>query len=400
MTLKILILGAGYGGLITALRLQGELNYNEAEIILINRHNYHYIATHLHQQAAGTINIKRIRINLDDLIDKQKINLIKSVVGEIDINEKKKIILKNGQKLTYDFLVIALGSEVATFGIKGLKEYAFSIRSVNSVQLIREHIEYMFAKYKTNDAKSEYLTFVVGGAGFTGIEFAGELADRIPSLCEEFGVDPDKVKIISIEAASNVLPGFDPKLVDYAVEVLTEKGVEFLMNTSIKECNENGVILQNGKEIKSHTVVWTGGVRGNDIVEKMGVDTDNARVKVNEYLQVPGFDNVFTIGDNSILYNENDEPYPPTAQIAIQQGEHVARLITSYIRNGEMDLKPFEFNYRGTIASLGKRYAIGNVGKWKLSGYTAVVLKNIVDNRYLYSIGGLPLVLKKGKFIR
>ncbi|KXG44159.1 NAD(P)/FAD-dependent oxidoreductase [Tepidibacillus decaturensis] len=399
MTPKILILGAGYGGLTTALRLQKELHYNEADITLVNKHDYHYITTHLHQPAAGTVDPRRIKIDLDELIDKDRINFIKAEVVAIDIQNERKVTLDNGQGLTYDILVIALGSEVETFGIEGLKEHAFTIRSINSVQLIREHIEYMFAKYKNEPGHPEYLTFIVGGAGFTGIEFVGELADRIPELCEQFEVNPKKVRIINIEAAPSALPGFDPQLVDYAIEVLKNKGVEFKINTPIKACTEEGVTLADGEEIKAGTVVWTGGVRGNKLIEMLGIETMRARIKVDEFLRAPGYQDVFIIGDNSIVFNEEGRPYPPTAQIAVQQGEHLAKQITSYVRNGKMDLKPFKFNLRGTVASLGKGEAIGKVGNRKMTGYTALIMKQLIDNRYLYSIGGLPLVIKKGKLL-
>ena len=121
--------------------------------------------------------------------------------------EEKEVILEEWE-LSYDYLVIGLGSEPETFGIKGLKEYAFSIRSIDSVRQIKEHIEYQFAKYKNDPTREDYLTFIVGGAGFTGIEFIGELADRIPSLCQEFDVEREKVRIINIEAAPTVLTRF------------------------------------------------------------------------------------------------------------------------------------------------------------------------------------------------
>jgi len=396
---KVLILGAGYGGLTTTLQIQKELKYNEAEITLVNKHDYHYITTHLHKPAAGTADARKVKIDLEPLIDRQKINFIKAEVVGIDIENEKKVTLHDGQVLDYDVLVIALGSDVETFGIEGLRERAFSIRTINSVQLIREHIEYMFARFKNEPERLEYLSIVVGGAGFTGIEFVGELADRIPELCEQFEINPDLVKIYNIEAAPNALPGFDAELVEYAVENLKNRGINFKISTPIKACTENGVILADGEEIKASTVVWTGGVRGNELVADLGMDNIRGRVKIDQYLRAPNHENIFIIGDNSIMFNKEGKPYPPTAQIAIQEGEHVARQIISYIRNDEITLTPFEFAYRGTVASLGKGEAIGKVGKWKMMGGTASFMKYLIDNRYLYSIGGLPLVFKKSKFL-
>jgi len=391
---KIVILGAGYGGVMTALRLQKQLNYNEADVTLVNKHDYHYITTHLHMPAAGTDSPENARVSISKLIDEFKIDFVKSTVVQIRPQDRK-VILEDGT-LSYDYLVIGVGGEPETFGIPGLKEYALNIRSINSVRLIREHIEYQFAKYKREPHRTDYLTFIVGGAGFTGFEFVGELADRIPQLCREFDVDPQLVKLINIEAAPTALPGFDPELVEYAMDVLRKKGVTFRIGTPIKECKPDGVIVGEGEEIKAQTVIWTGGIRGNRLIEEAGFETMRGRVKVDEYLRAPGHDNVYVVGDNSLVFNEEGRPYPPTAQIAMQQGVAVAHNLVASIRN--QALKKFEYKHKGTVASLGKGEAIGIAFGKKYKGWTAAQLKKLIDLRYLFIIGGIPLVLRKGKF--
>jgi NADH dehydrogenase len=271
-----------------------------------------------------------------------------------------------------------------------------NIRSINSVRLIREHIEYQFAKFKGEPSRKDYLTFIVGGAGFTGIEFAGELADRIPNLCKKFDVDQSLVKLYSIEAAPTAMPGFDPELVDYAVKVLSSKGVNFKLATAIKECTPNGVELANGEFIKSTTVVWTGGIRGNHMLDQAGFATMRGRVKVDAFLRTPEYENVYVVGDCSIVMNSEGKPYPPSGQIATQQGETCAYNLIAAIRNTPP--KEFKFINRGTVASLGKREAVGVVGNTKVKGSRAAFLKKIVDMRYLYTIGGIPLVIRKGRF--
>jgi NADH:ubiquinone reductase (H+-translocating) len=391
---RIVILGAGYGGIVTAIRLQKELNYNEADVTLVNKHDYHYITTHLHMPAAGTDNPENARVNILKLIDEFKIDFVKSTVVQIRPQEKK-VILEEGT-LSYDYLVIGLGGEPETFGIPGLKEYAYNIRSINSVRFIREHIEYQFARFKREPHRTDYLTFIVGGAGFTGIEFVGELADRIPDLCKEFDVDPSLVKIYNVEAAPTALPGFDPELVEYAMGVLQSKGVTFKIATAIKECTPEGVVLATGEEIKSHTVIWTGGIRGNHMLDEAGFETMRGRVKVDEYLRIPGHDNIYVLGDCSIVMNPEGRPYPPTAQISMQQADVCAQNLVASIRNSA--LKSFTYAPKGTVASLGRGEAIGIVGSKKIKGGTAAIMKKIIDLRYLYIIGGIPLVLKKGKF--
>jgi NADH:ubiquinone reductase (H+-translocating) len=391
---KIVILGAGYGGILTAQRLQKTLNYNEADVTLVNKHDYHYITTSLHIPAAGTGNPENSRVNISKLIDEFKVDFVKSTVVQINPDEKK-VILSEGT-LSYDYLVVGLGGETETFGIPGLKEHAFNIRSINSVRHIRDHIEYQFAKYKREPEHTEYLTFVVGGAGFTGIEFVGELSDRIPELCKEYDVDPSLVKIYNIEAAPTALPGFDPELVQYAMQVLTDKGVTFKIGTAIKECTAEGVLVAGDEFIKAGTVIWTGGIRGNHLLDDAGFETMRGRIKVDEFLRIPGHDNVFVLGDCSLMINpENDRPYPPTAQIAMQQGMVCAFNLAASIRGSQM--KAFKYDNKGTVASLGKGEAIGVIGTRKIKGFVAAFMKKVIDMRYLFIIGGVGLVLRKGK---
>ncbi|PNB77252.1 FAD-dependent oxidoreductase, partial [Pseudomonas sp. FW305-BF6] len=154
------------------------------------------------------------------------------------------------------------------------------------------------------EKRDELLTIIVGGAGFTGIEFVGELANRVPELCKEYDIDRDLVRIVCVEAAPMVLPGFDPELVDYAVSQLEKKGVEFKIGTAIKECTEEGIIVAKGEEteeIKSATVVWAAGVRGNALVEQAGFEAMRGRVKVTKDMRVPGYDDVFIVGDSALL---------------------------------------------------------------------------------------------------
>ncbi|MEH7454324.1 NAD(P)/FAD-dependent oxidoreductase [Gottfriedia acidiceleris] len=397
---KIVILGAGYGGIITATRLQKTLSTNEADITLVNKNSYHYQATWLHENAAGTLHHDRTRLDIKDVINQDKINFIQDTVTQIK-PEEKKVLLSNGE-LDYDYLVVGLGFESETFGIKGLKEHAFSIANINAARQIREHIEYSFSKYYNTpvEKREELLTIIVGGAGFTGIEFVGELANRVPELCKEYDIDRDLVRIICVEAAPMVLPGFDPELVDYAVSQLEKKGVEFKIGTAIKECTEEGIIVAKGdveEKINSATVVWAAGVRGNALVEESGFEAMRGRVKVTKDMRVPGNDDVFIVGDSALLIDEaSNRPYPPTAQIAIQQGFNVAHNLAVLVR-GKGELEEFTPDIKGTVCSLGHDDAIGVVYGKKLTGWKASFMKKVIDNRYLFVLGGPMLVLKKGK---
>lgn len=398
---KIVVLGAGYGGLMTVTRLQKQIGTNDAEIVLVNKNDYHYETTWLHEASAGTLHHDRVRYDISHVIDKSKVKFIKATALKVD-TEGKKVILDSGE-LSYDYLVISLGGASETFGIKGLDKYAYSITNVNAARQIREHIEYQFATYKAEaEKKAERLTIVVGGAGFTGIEFLGELSNRVPELCKEYDIDRSLVRVICVEAAPTALPGFDPELVDYAMKLLQKRGVEFMIGTAIKEATPEGIIVGKGEdeteEIKAGTVVWAAGVRGNAIIEESGIENMRGRVKVTPELRVPGHDDIFVIGDCSLIINEEiNRPFPPTAQIAMQEGELCARNIAKLVK-GQTDLDTFTFDNKGTVCSLGDDDAIGVVFGKKVTGKKASFMKKMIDNRALYMIGGLGLTMKKGKF--
>jgi NADH dehydrogenase len=398
---RIVVLGAGYGGLMTVTRLQKLLSVNEAEIILINKNEYHYETTWLHEASAGTLHHDRVRYEIKNVINPSKVEFIQATIEKVN-PEEKKVILENGE-VEYDYLVISLGSDSETFGIKGLDKYAFAITNVNAARQIREHIEYQFATYNTEVEKDEKrLSIVIGGAGFTGIEFLGELTNRIPELCEEYDIDRKKVRITCVEASPMVLPQFDRDLVNYAISLLESKGVEFHIGTAVQEANAEGVLIgkrgEEPHEVKAGTIIWSAGVRGNSIIEKSGFENMRGRVKVNNDLRIPGYDDIFVIGDCSLIINEAiDRPYPPTAQIAMQHGEVCARNVAKLVQ-GKSPLEDFVFDDKGTVCSLGEDDAIGVVFGKKIKGTKASVMKKVIDNRALFMVGGPSLVMKKGKF--
>jgi NADH:ubiquinone reductase (H+-translocating) len=394
----ILVLGAGYGGLTTVVNLQKQVGSN-AEIILVNKNDYHYETTWLHEVGAGTISPDAARYPVSKVINSD-VKFVQATVESIDVNSKK--VGTTAGEFTYDYLVLGLGFEGETFGIPGLKEYALSLTNINTARQVREHIEYQFATWSLDDVRDDSkLTIVVGGAGFTGIEFLGELGNRIPELCKEFDVPREKVRVICVEAAPMVLPGFDPKLVEYAKSKLTAKGIEFSIGTPIVEATPEGVKIKKGEEefefIKAGTVVWAAGVRGNALVESSGIESNRARIAVRKDMRAPGFDDVFVVGDCAFLLNEEaGRPYPPTAQIAMQQAVNIAKNI-KHLMNGE-ETETFVYDDKGAVCSLGHGDAIGDAMGRKFTGKTANALKKIVDDRALFLVGGAGLVLKKGKF--
>ncbi len=396
----ILVLGAGYGGLSTVVNLQKSLGTDDADIVLINKNDYHYEATWLHEAAAGTLTPEQVRYDIKRVINEQKVKFIKAEVKGIDV--KEKVVTSDAGTHTYDYLVISLGFEGETFGIPGLDKYALSIANVKAARQIRDHIDYQFATWSLEDEKDDSrLTIIVGGAGFTGIEFLGELGNRVPELCKEYDVPAEKVRVICVEAAPMVLPGFDPELVKYAVGQLEAKGIEFSIGTPVVEATPEGVKIKKGEDefefIKAGTVVWAAGVRGNRLIEETGIENMRARVKIDKDLRAPGYSDVFIIGDCALMINEEtNRPYPPTAQIAMQQGDMCANNIVALLKG--QPTAQFVPDLKGSVCSLGHDDAIGVVYGKKLTGSKASFMKKVVDNRSLFLIGGLGLTMKKGKF--
>ncbi|MEN2766649.1 NAD(P)/FAD-dependent oxidoreductase [Ornithinibacillus xuwenensis] len=394
---RIVVLGAGYAGMMTTKKLMKNLSPEEAEIILVNKHNYHYQTTWLHEVAAGTINQNQARIMISDIISPNRVRLIYDTVVEI-VKDENRIVLENSE-LTYDYLVISLGYETNTFGIEGMQEHAFFIENFESCQLIREHMEYQFAKYKNDpDADESSLTILVGGGGFTGIEFVGELVEKVPKLCRKYDIDRGKAKIINVEASPTILPGFDKNLVAYARKSLQERGAEIREGARIKKCTEEGFFVGDDNElIKAGTIVWTGGVTGNSILGKSGFELTKGKVTVNSDLRAPGYENIFILGDCAWVMNKvENRPYPPTAQAAMQHASTCGNNIKALLN--QEPLEDFVFSDKGTVASLGVTDGMGTIfSGTKLFGKTAAAMKKVVDDRYLFLLGGPKLFLKKGK---
>ncbi|MZP30654.1 FAD-dependent oxidoreductase [Heliobacterium undosum] len=396
---RILILGAGYAGLMTAVRLQKALRKGEADITLVNKHNYHYQTTLLHEIAAGTGEEGRVCLPIQNVIDTRRIRFIKDTVLEIREKERQ-VILCHGEPLHYDYLVVALGFEPATFGIPGIAEHAMSIRSLNAAKRIRNRIEGQIAEYAASGAPGETLTFVVGGAGFTGIEFIGELADQVPRWCAKYGVPRQHIRLFCVEAGSGLLPGFTPSLSAYARQSLEARGVEFCFNTRIRSVDAKGVLLEGvagERRIEPATVVWTGGVQGNRLACGTVFTATRGRIPVSPDLRINGHDRVFVIGDCSAFTDPGSErPFPPTAQIAVLQALTCARNLQILVRGGR-GLESFAPKLKGAVASLGSRDGVGLVLGVPMRGRLASSFKAIVDSRYLFTLGGFRLLLRKSK---
>lgn len=394
---KVVVLGGGYAGLQTVTKLQKLVSAQDCDITIINKNEYHYESTWLHEASAGTREYKDCLYPIASVINHSKVDFVVDEVTKI--NKDEKTVETTNGTYKFDILVVALGFESETFGIAGMKEHAFQIENINTARRIAAHIEERFAHYANSTDKDEKdLAILVGGAGFTGVELLGELVEKVPELCKEYNIDQSKVKITCVEAAPKMLPMFSEELVKYVMNYLEKRGVEFKIATPIVAANENGFVVkvnEQEEQLYANTVIWAAGVRGSKLMEESFDGVKRGRIVVREDLRIDGYDDIFVIGDCSAVMS-GERPLPTTAQIAMQQGEFTAKAIQKLL-NGEK-LSAFAYDDKGTVCSLGSHDGVGIVMGKEITGKKAAFMKKLIDTRAIFKIGGAGVAYKKGKF--
>ncbi|MBW5448282.1 pyridine nucleotide-disulfide oxidoreductase [Cohnella sp. CFH 77786] len=387
MNKQVLILGGGYGGLLSALTVRKYLKAGEADVTLVNRYPEHQLVTELHRLAAGNVKEQAVALPLEKLLRGQEVRLKIGTAENID-PVAKLVRLADRTTLRYDTLVIALGSETAFFGIPGLAENSFTLKSVDDAKRIRAHLESKLDAYaRTKEDKDA--SIVVGGGGLTGVEAVGELADELPDWCRARGIEPEDIRLYCVEAGPSILAGFPPELVDRARESLESRGVRFVTGQPVTEVRGTEIVLRDGTSIEAGTLIWAGGVQGHPVVSSSGIELSRGRAVVTECLQSVSHPDIFVAGDSAIVLAEDGRPYPPSAQLAWQMGETAGFNIFASFRQTAM--KPFRPVMSGTLASLGRRDGVATIGARRipLKGFPASAMKEASHIRYLSHIKGL-----------
>ncbi|WP_019244286.1 MULTISPECIES: NAD(P)/FAD-dependent oxidoreductase [Bacillus] len=388
MSKHIVVLGAGYGGLLTALKVREFLNKDQAKVTVVNQFPTHQIITELHRLAGGTIKEQAVSLPLEKLFKGKDIDLKIEKVESFSVDDKL-VRLADGSTLTYDALVVGLGSVTAYFGIPGLQEYSMVLKSVNDANKIYKHIEGRIAEYAKTGNEAD-ATILIGGGGLTGVELIGEIVDNMPKIAKKYGVDFSDLKIKLVEAGPKILPVLPDHLIERATESLASRGVEFLTGLPVTNVKGNEIDLKDGQKIVANTFVWTGGVQGNPLVGESGIEVDRGRATVNEFLQSTSHPDVFVVGDSAVAFPpEGGRPYAPTAQNAWQMGELVGYNVYAYLEGHKMEA--FAPINSGTLASLGRNDAVASIGANanSLKGMPATLMKEASNIRYLSHIKGL-----------
>ena len=395
---RVVVLGGGFGGLYAAKSLKGA----PVDLTVIDRRNFHLFQPLLYQVATGALSPGEIASPLRAVFRSQKNTRV--LLGEaIDLDAEKRRLMLDIGPIEYDTLIVATGSRNYYFGHKDWENTAPGLKTIEEATQIRHKILYAFeAAEREQDPRKrhEWMTFVVVGAGPTGVELAGAFAEiACETLRHDFrSIKPEESRILLLDGSPRVLPPFPPDLSKKAEQALTHLGVQVRTNVRVTEIDENGVKLQGpgGTErIDARTVIWAAGVHaspfGEAIAGRTGAKLDkDGRVMVNPDCTVPGHPEIFVIGDLAHL-EENGKMLPGVAQVAMQQGSYAAKLIQKRLR-GEPDTQPFHYFDKGTLAVIGRGAAVADIDKLHLSGFLAWLIWLFIHLMYLVEFSNRLLV--------
>jgi len=367
---RVVIVGAGFGGLETTHRLAGA----PVRITLVDRRNHHLFQPLLYQVATASLATSEIAWPIRYLLrDRAEVTTLFATVTGVD-TESKRVLLDEADAIPYDTLVLATGARHAYFGHDEWEPFAPGLKTLEDATTLRRRILVAFerAERETDSLRrAALLTFVIVGAGPTGVELAGTIAELAQdTLPPDFrNIDTHKTRVVLIEAGPRVLAGFADDLSAYAQRSLESIGVEVVLGQAVTECSADGVVY-GGHSLQARTLIWAAGVRASPAAEWLGVPADRAeRLQVLPDLTVPGHPDVFAIGDTVVIAGPDGKPVPGIAPAAKQQGRYVAESIKARLRGGT--LGPFRYKHAGSLAQIGKRKAVIELGRIKLRGTIA-----------------------------
>ena len=448
---EILILGGGFAGVEVLRRLQDRFqNDVSVNITMVSKDNFFLFTPMLHEVASGMIETRHIVTPIRAFCNRAKFYAAK--VKSVDLKNRQvqiesplssrsivnanssnlegaalpsyqeqeqgssHLLLSNLGKaqlsnLSYDYLVIALGSETKFFDMADIEKHALTIKSWNDAIVIRNHIIHQLEqaelllrerpfsdkKYSSDSDitnKENLLTFVVVGGGFAGVETAGELNDFLRDSVKDYyhNIEPKDIHVIIIQSGNRLLPEMSEELSKFALQKLTQSGIEVLLNARVTGATGTSVKLKNGRSIPTNTIIWSGGVAPNPITEELTCERDkkSGRIITNKHLEVQEYPEVFAIGDCAFIIDPNTgDPYPPTAQHAIREGTVVAQNIISLIEGKPGNKKVFDYKTKGMMASIGKRNGVGAILGIELQGFIAWWIWR------MYYLANLPTLQKK-----
>ena len=390
---KVVVVGAGFGGLAAA----KALSKAPAEIILIDRTNHHLFQPLLYQVATSVLAPSQIGFPIRGILRKQKnTTVIQGEVTGVD-KDKKCVFVSDADRqdvpLTYDYLILATGATHSYFGRNEFEEFAPGIKSLADAEATRNKVLQAFELAEAEEDPSRHrdlLTLVLVGGGPTGVEMAGALAVLVKTtLKSDFRrIDPASARIVLVDRSPRVLGNFSEHISQAAKQRLENLGVEVRLGYGVDQIDADGVVVA-GERIKSKTVIWTAGVAPSPAGKWLQVETDRAgRVRIQKDLTVPGHPEIFVVGDTAAL-EQDGKPLPGVAQVAIQQGGYAGKLIRGRV-TGSKPAAPFRYWDKGNMAVVGKGFAVLESAKFQTSGLGAWLIWAFIHLQFL-ATGGLRL---------
>ncbi len=397
---KVVILGGGFGGLAAAQKLKRA----PVEVTLIDRRNFHLFQPLLYQVATGSLSPGEIAAPLRSVLSKQKNTRV--LLGEaVDVDpEAKRVILRDGDTYPYDSLIVAIGSQTSYYGNDSWRQWAPSLKSVEEATAIRHKILYAFERAEraaTEEEARAWLTFVIVGAGATGLELSGALAEIArETLRHDFRkIRPQEARILLLEGAPRVLGAYPEDLSAKAEKLLTRLGVEVIKGVMVTNIDAHGVMFKRGdatESLPARTVIWAGGVTstpfGQRLAQRTKAETDRSgRIKVRLDLTIPNYPDIFVIGDLAHAVDEKGRLLPGVAQVAMQGGAYVAKTIRARVE-GKPQPPPFHYFNKGDLAVIGRAAAVANIFGVHISGWPAWLIWLFIHLMYIVEFQSRVLV--------
>jgi len=405
-THRVLILGGGFAGLNAAQKLKRA----PVEVTLIDRRNFHLFQPLLYQVATGSLSPGDISAPIRGVLNKQKNTEV--LLGEAaDIDpDAKRVTLRDGGCFDYDSLIVATGSKTSYYGKEEWRQNAPSLKTVEEATAIRHKILYAFewAERAATEAEArEWLTFVIVGAGATGLELAGALAEIAnETLKNDFRrINPTEARIILMEGGSRVLTAYPPDLSERAERLVRRLGVEVMKGVMATAIDSDGVTYKRGdktEKLAAKTVIWAGGVTattfGNKLAERTKAETDRSgRIKVRPDLTIPNYPDIFVLGDLAAAQAKDGKPLPGVAQVAMQGGTYAARTIRARLQ-GKKDIPPFHYLDKGDMAVIGRAAAVANIFGLHVSGLPAWLIWLFIHLMYIVQFQNRVIVFVQWGF--
>lgn len=403
MEKRIVIVGAGYSGILTAKKLAKKIKklkkQNDISITIIDKNPFHTMLTELHEVAANRVDEDSIKIGLNKVFAGRKVDVKLDTVASIDF-ENKTVIGEN-ESYRYDYIVLSAGSKPTFFGVPGADEHSFKLWSYEDAVVLKDHIHNTFRKAACEpkaEVRRKLLSFFVVGAGFTGVEMIGELAEYVPFLCEKYDIDRKDVTLCNVDGLSRPIPNLPEKLSNKVARRLEKMGVKLILNAMVSGVGSDFIeYKQNDKATRNTagTVIWAAGIQSCDITQEAGKTlelTRGGRIQVDTYLRSAKDENVYITGDNMYFVPEGEERPVPQMVENCEQSAHTAAHNIICAITGQGNMEEYKPAFHGVMVCIGGRYGVAHVGlpnhMFSLPSFLAMFSKHFINIVYFIQVLG------------